>query len=80
MKDPKRDRDQVAIVLLTNRIEAHKANLADDFQQIKGMYEDSQSQKIIADWLQKKIDETYIRIEDGWRDCQFAHKGWIKQR
>ncbi len=44
------------------------------------MYEDSQSQKIIADWLQKKIDETYIRIEDGWRDCQFAHKGWIKQR
>lgn len=80
MKDPKRDRDQVAIVLLTSRIDAHKANLADDFQQIKGMYEDSQSQKIISDWLQKKIDETYIRIEDGWRDCQFTHKGWIKQR
>lgn len=80
MKDPKRDRDIVAMVKLTNRIDAHTANLADDYQQIKNMYEESARQKIVDDWLEKKINETYVRIEDGWRGCDFEHKGWIKTR
>ena len=78
MKDPKRNSDIVAIVKLTNRIEGHKANLSDDYQQIKGMYEQSAKAKILKDWVEKKINETYVRIEDGWRDCEFQHKGWIK--
>lgn len=80
MKDPKHDRDIVAMVKLTNRIDAHTANLADDYQQIKNMYEESARQKIVDDWLEKKINETYVRIEDGWRGCEFEHKGWIKTR
>lgn len=80
MKDPKRDRDIVAMVKLTARIDAHTANLADDYQQIKNMYEESARQKIVDDWLEKKINETYVRIEDGWRGCDFEHKGWIKTR
>ena len=39
MRDPKRDREIVAMVRLTNRIEAHSANLAEDYQTIKDMYE-----------------------------------------
>lgn len=78
MKDPKRDRDIVALVKLTRRIDAHRANLADDYQQIKDMYEGARRQKILADWIEQKIGETYVRIEDGWRDCEFDHKGWVK--
>lgn len=80
MKDPKRDRDIVAIVKLSNRIDAHTANLADDFQMIKDMYEESAREKIVNEWLEKKIKETYVRIEDGWRGCDFEHKGWIKSK
>ena len=80
MKDPKRDRDIVAIVKLTNRIDAHQANLSDDYQLIKGMYENARKQAILDEWLARKIDETYIRIEDGWRGCDFEHKGWVKQK
>ena len=72
------NRDVVAIVKLTNRLEAHSANLADDFQLLKDMYENSAKEKIIDKWLQKKIRETYIRIEDGWRGCEFEHEGWLK--
>lgn len=79
MKDPKRNTDIVAIVKLTNRIEGHKANLSDDYQQIKSMYEKTAKDKIIADWIDKKISDTYIRIEDGWKDCEFEHKGWLKK-
>lgn len=80
MKDPKRDRDIVAIVKLTNRIDAHTANLAEDFQLIKSMYQQSVENKMVSDWLEKKIRETSIRIEDGWRGCDFQHKGWIKAK
>lgn len=80
MKDPKRDQDIVAIVKLTNRIAPHSANLADDFQLLKDMYEQDARQRIIDNWLDKKIRETYVRIEDGWRGCDFEHQGWIKAK
>ena len=79
MKDPKRDRDIVAIVKLTARIDAHKANLSDDYQLIKEMYEQSTKSEIIKNWINKKIKDTYVRIEDGWRGCEFEHEGWIKK-
>ena len=78
MKDPKRNRDIVAIVKLTNRIPAHKANLSDDYQTIKGKYEESARQKMVNDWVTKKIKDTYVKIEDNWIDCEFQHNGWLK--
>lgn len=80
MKDPKRDRDMVAIVKLTRRIPSHKANLSDDYQTIKGMYESSLKEQKLKSWLNKKIKDTYIRIEDGWDNCEFKHQGWLKLR
>ena len=79
MKEPKRNRDIVAIVKLTNRIEGHRANLSDDYQMIKNMYESSIKEKKVSEWIEKKIKDTYVRIEDGWRDCDFKHEGWIKK-
>ncbi len=80
MKNSKNNRDIVAIVKLTNRIEAHKANLSDDYQQIKNMYEESAKNKILKEWLENKIKDTYVRIEDGWQNCDFTHDGWIKAK
>ncbi|MCI9285646.1 MAG: peptidylprolyl isomerase [Muribaculaceae bacterium] len=79
MKDPKTNHDVVALVKLTSRIEGHKANLSDDYQAIKNMYEHARQTEVLDEWLAKKIKETYVRIEDGWRDCEFKHTGWIKQ-
>lgn len=80
MKDPKRDRDIVAMVKLTERIEPHKANMSDDYQLIKNMYESSLKAKIVNDWIEKKIRDTYVRIEDGWDNCEFKNQGWLKLR
>ena len=80
MRDPTRDREIVAIVKLTNRIDAHRANLSDDYQQIKDMYENSAKEKMVQDWLKNKIRDTYVRIEDGWRGCGFQYDGWIKSK
>lgn len=78
MTDPKRNCDVVAIVKLTNRIQPHKANMSDDYQLIKGMCESSLKSKKLVDWLDKKIKDTYVRIEDGWDNCEFEHDGWMK--
>lgn len=78
MMDPKLNREVVAMVKLVNRIDGHKANMADDYQTIREMYENSCREKILKEWVEKKIASTYVRIEDGWRNCDFQHKGWIK--
>ena len=76
MKDPKRNKDISVIVKLTNRVEGHRANLSDDFHLIKGMYEDHKRQEILDKWIEKKIKDTYVRIEDGWNNCDFRYK-WV---
>lgn len=80
MKDQKQNRDVIAIVKLTSRIPGHKATLSDDFALIKQMYEASERKKILRDWEEKKIAETYVRISEGWDGCELEHKGWIKVR
>ena len=76
MKDPKRNKDVVAIVRLTKRIDGHRATLSDDFNLVKQMYEASRKDEILRDWVEKKIKDTYVHIEDGWNDCDFRYKGW----
>lgn len=78
MTNPKNNREQVVLVKLTNRIDVHKANLSDDYQMIKDMYEEQGRRDILVKWLDKKIKDTYVRIEDGWKGCDFEHAGWIK--
>lgn len=78
MVDPKTNHEIVAMVKLSNRLPGHKANIAEDFQLIKSMYENARRQEVLDTWLANKIKNTYIRIEDGWRNCEFQHKGWIK--
>lgn len=78
MMDEKRNKEVVSMVLLTSRTPAHKANLAEDFSLLKNMYEAYEKEKILRDWVEKKIKQTYVHIEDGWNNCEFEFQGWIK--
>lgn len=78
MKDERKNRDVAAIVKLTTRIDGHKASMQEDFNLLKNMYEAHLADEIIKDWVEKKIKETYVRIEDGWLPCEFKYQGWIK--
>lgn len=80
MKDVRKNRDVIAIVKLTNRIPGHKATLSDDYSLLKQMYEASAKEKIITEWVEKKIGETYTKISEGWDVCDFHYKGWNAQK
>jgi peptidyl-prolyl cis-trans isomerase SurA len=77
MKD-RTGRDKVAIVRLKARYDGHKANFYDDYQVIKSLYEEHCEEQILDDFIRRKQRETYVRIKEGWNQCEFKYPGWVK--
>ncbi len=71
-------KEVVAIVRLKERIDAHKANLSDDYQVMKSIVEGKKREDVLKKWVQEKIKTTYVKINDDWKNCDFQHEGWIK--
>ncbi|MDR0680982.1 MAG: peptidylprolyl isomerase [Dysgonamonadaceae bacterium] len=74
-----KQKEVVAIVKLKSRIEGHKASLTEDYQALKAMVEQEKQQNILEKWLAKKQKDTYIRINENWRNCDFQTKGWLSE-
>lgn len=74
----KRGREVCAIVKLKNRIPAHRASVTEDFQILKGAVEAQKSEEYIQKWIREKQKSTYIRIKQGWGECDFMYPGWVK--
>ena len=77
MMDQTKNREVCAIVRLKKKTEVHRANLADDFQAIKGMLENKLSEEFIHNWIIQKQQSTYIQIDPEWQGCDFEYPGWI---
>jgi len=71
-------KEVVAIVKLKTRTEGHKANISDDYQILKMLVENQKREEILSKWIAKKQKETYIRINDNWKNCDFKRDGWVK--
>ena len=69
----------IAFVKLKAKTEAHKANLADDYQTLKAMVESKKRTEVLDNWIRKKQKTTYVRISDGWKNCDFRYPDWIKE-
>ena len=74
----KRGRQVCAIVKLKNRIPAHRASVTEDFQILKGVVEERKSEEFIQEWIRNKQKNTYVRIKEGWGECDFMYPGWVK--
>jgi peptidyl-prolyl cis-trans isomerase SurA len=71
-----KQKNVVAIVKLKSRIEGHKADLSEDFQALKSMLEAEKEEAFLNKWLDNKIRDTYVRINENWKNCDFRMKGW----
>ena len=67
-----------AIVKLRARIPAHRAIITEDFQVMKTAVEAKKSEDLVQRWIREKQASTYVRINEGWRNCDFQYPGWIK--
>lgn len=71
--------DVCAIVKLKARIDAHRANLKEDFQKLRDVVYEKRCNEKLDEWIANKIKTTYVRINLGWKNCTFKYKGWIKE-
>lgn len=78
MIDPNSSKEMVAVVKLRSKVDTHKANLIDDYQLLRSIYEEEKKEEFLRNWISKKQKETYIRIDPQWSNCQFQYPGWIK--
>ncbi|MCC8095424.1 MAG: peptidylprolyl isomerase [Tannerellaceae bacterium] len=75
----KMQKEVVAIVKLKDRTESHRVNLSDDYQALKAIVEAKKREELLDQWIRKQQRSTYVRISDGWGNCDFEYPGWIKE-
>lgn len=79
MMDRSKNKEVCVVVRLKTKRDAHKANLADDFQVIRNMLIQKQNAETIDQWIRNKQKEVYIHIDPAWRGCDFQYPNWVHQ-
>ena len=67
-----------AIVKLNSRTPGHRATITEDFQVMKNVVLSTRKEEFLKDWVKKKLKDTYVRMNDRYKDCQFEYEGWVK--
>src|SRR6056297_885411 len=67
------------IIKIAKKIDAHKANLKDDYEMIEEIAMMEKQQHKFEEWLEESKKKTYIHIDDSFINCKFLQNGWIKQ-
>ena len=60
-----------------DKIEDHDADYAKDYLKIKELALYQKQLEAIDKWMDEKIMDTYIKISDDYRNCEFAGN-WLK--
>ncbi|MAV42076.1 MAG: peptidylprolyl isomerase [Flavobacteriaceae bacterium] len=66
------------ILTVTDRVNEHEANFATDYIKIQGLALQNKKLKEIEKWQNTKIDDTYIKIANEYKDCEF-YSNWLKK-
>ncbi|MFO7655515.1 MAG: peptidylprolyl isomerase [Bacteroidales bacterium] len=66
------------IVKLKSRSNPHVANLREDYHLFKQMAMASKENEIFMKWIADKIRNTYVKIEDRYKDCDFSFEEWLR--
>jgi peptidyl-prolyl cis-trans isomerase SurA len=74
----RQQKEVIAIVKLRARTLSHRANLTDDYQTLKAIAEGRKREELLGNWIANKQRTTYVRIAEGWRNCDFQYPGWVR--
>ena len=67
------------IFYLKSQTEPHVANLKDDYQRIQQAALVEKQNTTIQRWINDKAKKTFIKIDDEFKDCPFAHR-WANEK
>ncbi|MDR1667162.1 MAG: peptidylprolyl isomerase [Bacteroidales bacterium] len=66
------------IVKIKSLSDPHRANLKDDYAFLQQMTHNAKTMSVINKWVNEKIANSYIYIDDQFRRCGLSNKNWLK--
>ncbi len=64
------------ILYLKTNVQAHRANLKDDYQKIQSGATSVKQQAAITKWINKKLPAIFVKINDDLKNCDFKNH-WL---
>lgn len=64
-------KDAFRLVMVKNKVPAHKANLTDDYALIQSWALNKKNQETISNWIQNKAKKAFVKIDEEFDDCDF---------
>ena len=71
-------KEEYKIIKIKAFFPQHKANLDDDWTEFEMMLQNEKRMTLLEKWIQDKQVETYIRIDDAYKNSSFRYKNWVK--
>ncbi|MDD5506758.1 MAG: peptidylprolyl isomerase [Bacteroidales bacterium] len=71
------NKEAYRILYLKVRTEPHRANLQDDYDKLKNLTRADKQDNLINDWIDEKIEDTYIKVNEKYAGCTFLNN-WIR--
>ncbi len=66
------------LILMKNRTDTHTADLVSDYVKVQKLALAKKKEEVIAKWMKKKINETYVKIAKDYKQCTFK-SNWKKE-
>jgi peptidyl-prolyl cis-trans isomerase SurA len=66
-------KEGVRIVKVVNRIKPHRANMEEDYQLIQSAAENKKKEEAIAEWVNEKMLNAYVRIDNSYNQCNYIY-------
>lgn len=63
--------DAYRLIRVVNKVEPHRANMRDDYGRLRNIALQQKQSRVMSEWVEEKIKETYIRINPSYYDCTF---------
>ena len=70
--------DEYKIIKIKAYYPAHTANLEDDWMSLDNGLKRKKEQEVIEKWIKERQANTYIHIDDEYKNIKFHYDGWIK--
>lgn len=71
-------KNKLKVLTVTKKYEEHAADYVGDYERIKELALKNKQIDAIGEWQNKKIKETYISVNDDYKDCEFS-SNWLKK-
>lgn len=73
-----KDKTHFQIVKILEKIDSHRADFSKDFVAIQRIALDNKKREKLGEWIDKKIKQTYIFVDEAYLPCDFENP-WVEE-